>query len=242
MMRCALRLCIAISALWIASCVSKDEKPKDTAPKVVAPVVTDARTDLLLSWFEDGEPKVGAQVKDVPEEARKEIRVQDPTLPPENRDPSVIFLADLTKPQKNGHYPVRTVKRDEYEAKRRAAAEAASEAATPPQPTQPSAVPNAMPPAQAPAGASSVVMYATRHCPVCVKARRWLLDQKIPYVERDVERDPQAAQDLQKKGAAQGVPTNGVPIFEVRGRLLPGFDPAKIIQLLGGAIKTQGTV
>jgi hypothetical protein len=31
------------------------------------------------------------------------------------------------------------------------------------------------------------------------------------------------------------VPTTGVPVFEIRGRLLPGFDPAAIRALLNGA-------
>ena len=75
-------------------------------------------------------------------------------------------------------------------------------------------------------------MFSTRHCPVCQQARRWLVDQQIPFVERDIERDPAAAAALQQKGRAQGVPTSGVPVFEINGRLLPGFDPPSIRKLL----------
>jgi glutaredoxin len=78
-------------------------------------------------------------------------------------------------------------------------------------------------------------MYATKTCPVCKNARRWLLDQGIPYVEKDLEVDEAAAAELAAKGKAQGVPTSGVPIFEIRGRLLPGFDPGAIRAALSGS-------
>ena len=65
-----------------------------------------------------------------------------------------------------------------------------------------------------------------------MQARRWLLKQKIPYVEKDVESDQAAAAELQQKGLAQGVPVRGVPVFEIYGHLLPGFDPSRIISLL----------
>lgn len=182
-----------------------------------APVVDDARTDLVLSWYADGGAAVASRVADVPAEARFEVRVQDPSIPPEKRDASWLFLADLRAPGPNGKYPVRAVARSEFEAKRRAL-EAKKEA-----------------PAPGPSGAP-VVMYATRHCPVCKNARRWLLDNKIPYVERDVEADERAAAELAAKGRAQGVATNGVPVFEIHGKLLPGFNPAAITQALTAAL------
>jgi glutaredoxin 3 len=183
------------------------------------PVVDDARSDLVLSWFADGGPHVASSVAAVPAGARKEVRVQDPTIPPEKRDPRWIFLADLTATGKGGRYPVRALARDAYEARR-----------------QPPAVPAPSVPAASAAGTpagAQVIMYATRTCPVCQKARRWLLDQGIPYVERDLDADPKAADELAGKGRAQGVPTSGVPVFEIRGRLLPGFDPATIVKQLG---------
>ena len=75
-------------------------------------------------------------------------------------------------------------------------------------------------------------MYATKRCPVCKKARRWLLKKGIPYVEKDVEKDAAAAAELQKKGRAQGIPTNGVPVFEIGGKLFPGFDPDQLMRRL----------
>lgn len=211
--------------LTASSCSGKDESPQPAAP--TKPVVTDARDDLLLSWFADGGAATATSVTEVPEGARAEVRVQDPTTPPEQRDPGWIFLADLRRPGKDGRYPVRVERREDYEAgrqrmleARRASAQQAAEGA----PLELVPKPGA---ADAP-----VIMYANRTCPVCQKARRWLLDQKIPYVEKDVQKDGAAAAELAVKGRAQGVPVTGVPVFDVGGRLIAGFDKDAIRKAL----------
>jgi glutaredoxin len=175
------------------------------------PVVTDARDDLVLSWFADGGPRTASAVAEIPAEARRGVRVQDPRIPPEERDSGRVFLADLTRPGADGSYPVRAVTRAEYER-------------TLPRAPEPAAAAPAVAPPPGTDGAARVVMYATAHCPVCQKARRFLLEKGIPYRERDLEKDPGAARDLAAKGQAQGVPVNGVPVFDIGGRLLPGFD------------------
>lgn len=236
-----------IVALFFASwgCSSAENsamQQKEEPPKT--PLVTDGRTDLVLSWQADGGPHIASSVADVPESFRKRVRVQDPTIPPEKRNPSWIFFADLTAPGKDGHYPVTAVPREQYEReKQEVTARAAEQAALAQQKSQASTPPATQmtPPGIDPAG-TAVIMYATRHCPVCIKARRWLLEQKIPYVERDIERDQKAAEDLARKGAAQKVPVNGVPVFEIGGHLLPGFDPGMIKQLLAKTLPTVNTV
>jgi len=194
------------------------------APSQALPVVNDARKDLVLSWYGDRGPEIGSSVADVPQEARSFVRVQDPSIPPEARDPGIVFVADLTRPKADGSYPVHAVKRGDYEKRQSRL-----------KPEAP--VPQAAAAGSAPAapGGAQVVMYATKTCPVCKSARRWLLDQGIPYVERDVETDRAAAADLAAKGKAQGVSTSGVPIFEIRGRLLPGFDQGAIRAALSGS-------
>jgi glutaredoxin 3 len=187
------------------------------------PTVNDARTDLVLSWYGDGGPEVASSVADVPQEARREVRVQDPSIPPEARDPGVVFVADLTRPKPDGSYPVRSVARGDYEKR---------QSRLKPQPLPQAA---AAGPAGAAAGGAQVVMYATKTCPVCKDARRWLLDEGIPYVEKDIDADQATAAELTAKGRAQGVSTSGVPIFEIRGRLLPGFDRGAIRAALRGA-------
>ena len=229
--------------LSFLGCSTSESKPKaqpEKQPQLVLPKVTDDRTDLVLSWDADGKVEVGSKVSDVPDEAKSEVRVQDPTIPPEARNPEIIFIADLTKRTKDG-YQVTAENRADFEAKRQAEKEKAAKEAAEALAQAGGGAPMggaAMPPLVLPDGAKpSVIMYATKHCPVCVKARRWLLEQKIPYVEKDLEVDQAAALELQKKGQAQGVSTAGVPMFEINGHLLPGFDPAQIVAML---VKNNG--
>ena len=230
-------------AFWGCSSTENTAKQKKEEPPET-PLVTEKRTDLVLSWQADGGPQIASSVADVPESFRKRVRVQDPTIPPEKRDPRWIFFTDLTAPGKDGRFPVETLAREQYEReKQEAAARAAEQAAMAQQKAQASTPPAAqMTPAEINSIGTRVIMYATRHCPVCIKARRWLLEQKIPYVEKDIEKDQKAAEDLARKGAAQKVPVNGVPVFEIGGHLLPGFDPGMIKQLLAKTLPTVNTV
>jgi glutaredoxin len=69
-----------------------------------------------------------------------------------------------------------------------------------------------------------VTMYSAAWCGYCKKARKFLTDEGIPFEERDVERTPGAAAELAAKAAKAGVQTGGVPVFDVGGKLLQGFD------------------
>ena len=78
-----------------------------------------------------------------------------------------------------------------------------------------------------------VTIYGTSWCGACREARRYLSSRKIPFVDKDIERDEAAARELRDKAARFGVPTDRVPILDVRGRLLIGFDPGRVEALLG---------
>lgn len=236
--RIALLTTAALLAAW--SCSGTAESPDQTAP--TKPVINDARDDLLLSWFADGGSATASSVAEVPEGARAEVRVQDPAIPPEQRDPEWIFLADLRRPGKDGRYPVRAERREDYEAGRRRVLEAARDAAR--KVAEAQGAPLELVPGPGAADAP-VIMYANRTCPVCQKARRWLLDQKIPYLEKDVQKDRAAAAELATKGRAQGVPVTGVPVFDVGGKLIAGFDKDAIRKALSIAKPpppTQGVI
>ena len=96
-------------------------------------------------------------------------------------------------------------------------------------------LPTPMLPPLGPDGKPPVILYSTTTCPVCISARRWLIDKGIPYTEKDVGKDAAAAAELRAKGQAQGVPTTGVPVFDVGGLLIPGFDKDLIQKLLTSA-------
>jgi len=78
-----------------------------------------------------------------------------------------------------------------------------------------------------------VTIYGTSWCGACRAAREYMASHKIPFADKDIERDPEAARELAEKAAKMGIPTDRVPVLEVRGRLLLGFDPARVEALLG---------
>jgi glutaredoxin len=78
-----------------------------------------------------------------------------------------------------------------------------------------------------------IVLYGTTWCGACRQARRWLSDNDLPYVDKDIERDSAAARALARKRREQGVRGRGIPVIEVNGKLLLGFSPAAISAAAG---------
>jgi len=177
-------------------------------------MVRDDSQGLVFTWPADGGFGVADRLSEVPPGKRNEVRVQDTARPP-GRDRDWIFLADLSTRLGDGTYKVKSEKRDAYEQKHR-----------PPPP--------AAPPKETPAvGPGGIVMYMTPHCPVCRKAREWLRSRNIIFTEKNVESDTKAQAELSAKAQAQGVELNGVPVFDIRGKIVSGFNEDQILKLLG---------
>lgn len=64
-----------------------------------------------------------------------------------------------------------------------------------------------------------VTMYATPWCNICDHARSFLHARNVVLIERDIEREPKAAQQLATINPALSVPT-----FEIAGRAYVGFN------------------
>lgn len=73
-----------------------------------------------------------------------------------------------------------------------------------------------------------VVVFTTPTCSWCARAKRYLRTQGVRYKEVDVSRDAQAARDLVRRTGQMGV-----PVIEIDGRPIVGFDQAKVDRLLG---------
>lgn len=87
----------------------------------------------------------------------------------------------------------------------------------------------------APRPDADVVLYCTQWCPGCARARTFLKQNKINYVEIDITRDREAAKRV--KGWANGNETT--PTFDIKGTIIVEFDRTKVEQALGltGAAK-----
>jgi len=73
-----------------------------------------------------------------------------------------------------------------------------------------------------------VILYGTRWCKACVPARQYLVSNRIPFLAKDIEKDPAAAREFREKALRFGIPADRVPILDVRGRLLVGYDEPRM--------------
>jgi glutaredoxin-like YruB-family protein len=71
-------------------------------------------------------------------------------------------------------------------------------------------------------------VFSTPNCPYCNLAKRYLRERGIRFRDVDVSRDPAAARDMVRRSGQQGV-----PVIDINGKIVVGFDRAKINQLLG---------
>ncbi len=69
-----------------------------------------------------------------------------------------------------------------------------------------------------------VVVYGSRDCQHTRAALAWLRARSIPTTFRDVAADPEALVEMQTRAQTLGVEARGIPVLEVRGRMLVGFE------------------
>jgi len=173
----------------------------------------------------------------VPEGARALVRVFDPANPPpKNAESPEVFVADLNQLMKSGKAPAKAMSREAFETAALAQlppGETSALAARPAGGQAPAPPPVALGGDGGAGGTPVVTIYGTSWCGACRAARQYLTERKIPFADKDVENDPAAARELADKANKLGVPTDRVPVIDVRGRLLLGFDRARIEALLG---------
>jgi glutaredoxin len=69
-----------------------------------------------------------------------------------------------------------------------------------------------------------VIVYGTAWCGYCTKARAWLTAHQVQFESKDVEKEPDAAEELAAKKRRAGRRQGGVPVIDVGGELVFGFD------------------
>jgi glutaredoxin len=76
--------------------------------------------------------------------------------------------------------------------------------------------------------AADVVLYCTPWCPSCPRARTYLKERGISFLEVDISRDREAARRV--RGWANGNETT--PTFDIKGTVIVDFDRTKVEQAL----------
>src|ERR1700690_4413575 len=82
-----------------------------------------------------------------------------------------------------------------------------------------------------------VIVYGTSWCGACKAAREFLHSHHIPYVEKDIEKDAAAENELARKAKGAGLKLGGVPVIDVAGQLTMGYDPNTLPRLWAQANK-----
>ena len=73
-----------------------------------------------------------------------------------------------------------------------------------------------------------VLVFTTPTCSWCQRLKTYLRERHVQFREIDVSRDAQAARDLVRRTGQMGV-----PVIEIDGRPIVGFDKPQIDRLLG---------
>ena len=73
-----------------------------------------------------------------------------------------------------------------------------------------------------------VKVYSTPTCPFCIRAKQFLKESAVSFEDIDVSVNHEAAQEMIKRSGQMGV-----PVIDIDGELIVGFDKEKIKKALG---------
>jgi glutaredoxin-like YruB-family protein len=74
---------------------------------------------------------------------------------------------------------------------------------------------------------AQVIVYSTKTCPYCMMAKRYLGEKGVKYKDVDVGADQRAAIEMITKSGQMGV-----PVLDIGGRIIVGFDRPAIDEAL----------
>jgi glutaredoxin len=238
-MRRSIRLACVAAILLAAAC--KRSAPEAPPPPTAAAPAT---IEVLKEgrWlFTYAEPKGTFATTDkpesVPEEARAMVRVFDPAAPEKTPGAGLVYVTNLNEVLSKGRAPAKPMSREAFETAALAMHPTGESSPLAAQTMHPAPIPpgdgGAAPPPPGAGGPPVVTIYGTSWCGACRAARQYFAARKIPFADKDIEKDADAARELSAKASKMGIPTDRVPVIDVRGRLLLGFDKARIEALLG---------
>lgn len=72
-----------------------------------------------------------------------------------------------------------------------------------------------------------IIIYSSPTCSFCTMAKDYFKENNIEYEEKDVS-DPNLAQEMLEKSGQ-----TSVPVIEIDGEIIVGFDKEKIDKVLG---------
>ena len=73
-----------------------------------------------------------------------------------------------------------------------------------------------------------VLVFSTPTCSFCTMAKNYFRQKGIKFTDIDVSRDQAAARDMVRRSGQMGV-----PVIDIGGKIIVGFDRPRINSLLG---------
>lgn len=74
---------------------------------------------------------------------------------------------------------------------------------------------------------TQVKVYSTPTCPWCKKTKEFLKENNVDFKDVNVAEDQKAREEMVEKSGQMGV-----PVIEIDGEIIMGFDPEKMKQKL----------
>ena len=74
----------------------------------------------------------------------------------------------------------------------------------------------------------NVKVYSTATCPYCRMLKDFLNEKKVPFENVDVGQDREAVKEMREKSGQMGV-----PVVDIEGKIIVGFEKDAIIKELG---------
>jgi len=235
-----LAVLVAITSCRKSGNPDQGDEPASAAPKANELPTLELRDDtpnLLLTWVDDkGDFHVVLKPGDVPEGRRDKVRVVVTNR--EEGTGQLVYVADLTKKNANGSFIVSTLTRAQWDevgaGRRKARLEALAPSASAPAPgsaASPGAAPSALPP-----GSEVVaIIYGAEWCKPCHDAARYLKQRGVNVIEKNIEDSQAAAAELRAKLSRANLGTSSIPIIDVMGRILVGYDPRALDEAIEAA-------
>ena len=207
------------------------EEPSKPLPPLS---LTDDTPDLMLTWLDArGDAHLANKPADVAPEGRDRVRVVVTTR--EDGQRSLFYVANLSTRNPDGTYLVSAMPRTEWDgiiAQRRQALASPPAEQTPADEPQPGSKGSA---AQARPVSFTVIVYGASWCGACHQAVAYLKRRKVPVIEKNIEQDPTAQSEMQAKLARAGMHGGSIPVIDVKGKILIGFEPNSLEAAVRGA-------
>jgi glutaredoxin 3 len=73
----------------------------------------------------------------------------------------------------------------------------------------------------------AIKLYTTPSCSFCTQIKRYFRENRVPFTEYDVSKDMRRADEMMKKSGQAGV-----PVVDINGKVLVGFDKQKLEKAL----------